>query len=129
MPTKPRMRKYTAAPITPVEEMLHDGTPEFELIVQSLLNELTVEQDIAKLRRELGLTQKEVAKLAGLEQPHVAKLESGKSKNFEIKTLIRVAVALGAAVEVRVVPDAKLSRLMRHPKATEQTSARAAKQS
>ena len=117
MPNKPKTKKYATAPIAPVEEMLHDGTPDFELLVQSLLNELTVEQDLAKLRRDQGLTQKQVAKLAGLEQPHVAKLESGKSKNFEIRTLIKVAVALGAAVEVRIVPNARIARLMRQPKA------------
>lgn len=123
MPTKLRTKNYTTAP---VKEMLHDGTQEFELLVQNILNELTVEQDISKLRRDLGLTQKEVAKLAGLEQPHIAKLELGKSKNFEIKTLIRVAAALGAAVEIHVVPNARIARLIRQPKAAKRASAQAA---
>jgi predicted XRE-type DNA-binding protein len=129
MPIKPKTKKCATTSIATVKEMLHDGTPEFEFLVQSFLNELTVEQDIAKLRRDRGLTQKEVAKRAGLEQPHVAKLESGKSKNFEIKTLIRVAVALGAVVEVRIVPSTKIARLVRQPKAAERASARAANQS
>jgi predicted XRE-type DNA-binding protein len=126
MSTKPKMKKSATEPIEPVEQILHDGTPEFELLVQSLLNELALELDIVKRRRELGLTQKEVAKLAGLEQPHVAKLESGKSKNLEIKTLIRVAVALDARVEVRLIPNDKIAPQIRQPKAASRPSARAA---
>lgn len=119
-------KKYTTAPI---KEMLHDGTAQFELLVQTLLSELTIEQDIAKLRRELGMSQKEVAELARLEQPHIAKIESGSFKNFEIRTLIRVALALGATVEVRITPNARIARLMRQSKATASPSVRAAKQS
>ncbi|MDT7687743.1 MAG: Helix-turn-helix domain [Acidobacteriota bacterium] len=126
MATKPKTKKYTTPSL---KEMLHDGTPEFEQLVQNLLKDLTIEQDIAKLRRERGLSQTEVAELAGLRQPHIAKMESGNFKNFEIKTLIRIATALGASVEVRVIPDARIARLMRQPKVADRLSARAANQS
>ncbi len=110
MPTNSNRKKYANAP---AKEMLRDGSDEFELLVQKLLSELTIEEDIIKLRRELDLSQSEVAEIAGIQQPHVAKLESGSFKNFEIRTLVKIAAALGAAVEVRIVPSARISRLTR----------------
>jgi predicted XRE-type DNA-binding protein len=125
MPAKPRTKKYTTAP---VKEILHDGSPQFELLVQRLLSELTIEHDLANLRRERGMSQAQVAEIAGLKQPHIAKLESGSFKNFEIRTLIRVAAALGAAVEVNIVPNPGIARLVRPSAAAERPSARAANQ-
>lgn len=107
MPTKAKTKKCTTAP---VKELLHDGSQEFELLVQKLLSEITITQDLVKLRRDLGLSQADVAEITGLRQPHVAKLESGNFKNFEIKTLLRVAAALGKTVKLSLVPDDRLDR-------------------
>ena len=50
------------------------------------------------MRDDLGLTQAELAKLAGVSQPAIAQLESPDS-NPTIDTLNRVAGAMGAQID------------------------------
>ena len=75
--------------------------------VDELLAGMTLEQDLVRLREARGLTQVQLAKRAGLSQPMIAKMESGKVKNYELKTLARLAVALGAQVRVTLEPVGK----------------------
>lgn len=75
---------------------------DFELKVQKRLAELGIEQDILALRRQLGLTQSELAQIAGVSQPFIAKLESGRAVNIELRTLVRIATALDAQVDARI---------------------------
>lgn len=78
------------------------NSADFELRVQKRLAELEIEQDIVSLRQQLGLTQSELATIAGVSQPFIAKLESGRAVNIELRTLVRIATALGAQVDARI---------------------------
>jgi len=71
--------------------------------VEEYLNEMMIEQKLAVLRRERGMTQAQLAKRLGVSQPHIAKLEAGRAKNIELRTLCRWATALGAKLTVDVV--------------------------
>jgi predicted transcriptional regulator len=67
-------------------------------------------EDIAKKRRQLGLKQTELAKLAGVSQSLVAKLESGKidSSYTKVKTIFDVLDRLEAKTKIqeeKVVPN------------------------
>ena len=73
--------------------------------VESLLNEMELEQDLVALREKRGLSQTAAAKLLGVSQPAVAKLESGKVKNAKISAPARYAAALGGRLKVEIVPD------------------------
>jgi transcriptional regulator with XRE-family HTH domain len=75
---------------------------DFELKVQKRLAELEIEQDILTLRQQVGLTQSELAAIAGVSQPFIAKLESGRAVNIELRTLVRIATALDAQVDARI---------------------------
>lgn len=69
---------------------------------------------IALLRSRLGLSQRDLAKLAGMKQPEIARLESGKA-NPTWATLVQVFDALGAEVAVSVRDGAgKRSRIVMH---------------
>jgi predicted transcriptional regulator len=59
--------------------------------------------DIAKKRRQLGLKQAELAKLAGISQSLVAKLESGKidSSYTKVKTIFDVLERLEAKTKIQ----------------------------
>src|SRR2546426_7466584 len=59
---------------------------------------LGVKLELRWMREELGLTQAELAKLAGVSQPAIAQLESPGS-NPTIDTLNRVARAMGAQID------------------------------
>ena len=100
MPVK--TAKATKHTDLPLENLLHDGSEEFETLVGKRLSELEIEQDLFTLRTEAGLSQAALAHAAGVSQPFIAKLESGNFKNFELKTLVRIAAALGAEVEIRI---------------------------
>jgi predicted transcriptional regulator len=67
-------------------------------------------EDIAKKRRQLGLKQAELARLAGVSQSLIAKLESGKidSSYTKVKTIFDVLERLEAKTKIqeeKVVPN------------------------
>lgn len=68
--------------------------------VETLLDQMRIEQDLVALRQARGLSQTQLAKLLRVTQPRIAKIESGDVKNLELKTLVRYAAALGAHVKV-----------------------------
>ena len=58
---------------------------------------------VARLRILRGLTQQQLAERVGTRQPSIARLESGREEP-KLGFLRRVAEALGARLEVRIVP-------------------------
>lgn len=60
--------------------------------------------EMARKRRELGLSQTEVAARMGTSQSAVARLESGDA-DVRISTLERYAAALGFSLEVSMKED------------------------
>jgi predicted XRE-type DNA-binding protein len=72
--------------------------------VEVRLNELRLEHQLAALREARGLSQRQVARLVGVSQPAIAKLESGTVKNLQLKTLVRMVTALGGRLQVEIVP-------------------------
>jgi predicted XRE-type DNA-binding protein len=75
--------------------------------VEVRLNELRLEQQLARLRQARGLSPRQVARLVGVSQPAIAKLESGTVKNLRLKTLMRMVTALGGRLQVEVVPPSR----------------------
>jgi transcriptional regulator with XRE-family HTH domain len=66
--------------------------------------ELEPGYQIARLRILRGLSQAQLAELVGTRQPSIARLENGNSLP-SLSFLQRLAAALGAKIEVRLVPD------------------------
>jgi len=62
--------------------------------------------EVARLRMERGLTQRQLAELVGTRQSSISRLESG-SRDPSLSFLRRIADALGARVEVRLVNRAE----------------------
>ena len=89
-----------------IEDELNDlfsdvkDDPEF----QEALAELEPGYQIADHRLSMGLTQTELAALAGTSQSSIARLENGSSPP-SISFLRRVAKALNATVEVKIVSN------------------------
>lgn len=72
--------------------------------VAALFNEMMVEQQLADLRRSRRISQARLAKLMGVKQPLIARIESGRVKNLTLATIARTAATLGATVEFRIKP-------------------------
>lgn len=87
------MQKY-------LEEQLKN--PEFKKEYDALEPEFAVIRAILDARQEKGITQKELSELTGIAQGDISKLENG-SANPSVKTLKRVAAALGKKVKIEFV--------------------------
>lgn len=87
---------------------------DFRAAVEAQLNEMEIEQDLIKLREQRGLSQAQLARILGVSQPAIAKLESGRERNVGLRTLVRCATALGASVNVSIVPNEARLRSSRH---------------
>lgn len=59
---------------------------------------------LIELRKQKGLTQRELAEAANLAQPAIARLES-KAATPQLDTLLKVANALGC--DITIVPNKK----------------------
>ncbi|MGE0824331.1 MAG: XRE family transcriptional regulator [Candidatus Binatia bacterium] len=70
--------------------------------VEETLQAMRIEQDLVALREARGVSQTQLAKTLGVSQPAVAKLESGKARNIELRTLVRAVSALGGTVEIKI---------------------------
>jgi predicted XRE-type DNA-binding protein len=82
-----------------------EADPQMRQRVEALLNEINIEQGIVALREERQMSQAQVAKLLGVTQPAVAKIESGRARNVGLRTLAKFAAALGGRIKVEIVKD------------------------
>ena len=114
MPT-PKTKRAIKVSDRPLENILRDRNKGSEVLYKRRFKQLNIAQQIVGRRKELGMTQIQLAAKAGVTQPQISKVESGDFKNFEIKTLVLIADALGAYFDFTLVVDDKKSRRTRPP--------------
>lgn len=68
--------------------------------------EFDITKELISMRQHLGLTQRGLAEKAGIKQPQLARIESGK-QSPRLDTLVSIAASVGYSVELRLVPSAK----------------------
>jgi transcriptional regulator with XRE-family HTH domain len=78
-------------------------------MVEKELASLKIGVQIARLRAKHRWNQTELAARARMSAPKVSRIESGPA-NVQLDTLIRLARALGARVEVKLVDEKRASR-------------------
>src|SRR5437016_7242591 len=76
--------------------------PQVRELVEKEQASLEVGTQIAKLRERRRLNQTQLAARANMSTPKISRIES-KPTNVQLDTLIRIARALGARLEVRLV--------------------------
>ena len=84
-----------------VDYMLKENEQE-ALIEVEKQQEITREEVISmykECRKELGLTQMQLGKRAGISQPNVTRFESG-TYNPSLEFMVKIAAALGKKVKV-----------------------------
>ena len=94
-------------------EQLKD--PEFRVLYEREREALRIGMEVAKRRRALGLTQRELARQVGTSEAAISRLESGDAY-ATIWTLKRVASALRADWLHRLVPVASNASRVRATK-------------
>lgn len=88
-----------------LEEQLKD--PEFRAEYDALEDEFALIRQLIDLRIKRGLSQRELAERAGMQQPTIARLEGGQTAS--LRTLHRVADALDVDVRITLVPRRAVS--------------------
>ena len=68
-----------------------------------------ISNKIRYLRLKANLTLKELAGLVGTSAPALHRYENGWHR-FELQTLEKIATALGAFLEIRILPQKKIER-------------------
>ncbi len=79
--------------------MMEDS--EFRREYEELGPAFELASKLIELRRVTGLTQQQIAELAGMTQPEVARMESGAA-NPTWETLSRLLTGVGAELELKV---------------------------
>ena len=92
-----------------LDGLIHQS-PAFQAQVEEELAAINVAQDLVALRESRGLSQMQLATRLGITQSAIAQLESAQPKNVELRTLVRVAAALGAHVDVSIRPRRQADR-------------------
>ncbi len=75
-------------------------SPAFKKAFHKELGRTRLADQITTLREKLGLTQSELARKVGTTQSGIARLENPNYANYSLKTLEKVAHALGARLVV-----------------------------
>lgn len=73
-------------------------------------NAWEIAMQIADLRKEAGLSQKELAQRLGTSQQQISRLESPSYEGHSLSMLRRVAEVLGATVQVKIQRKADTNR-------------------
>ena len=92
-----------------LEDQLKD--PDFAARFKKAGQAWEVAMWLAALRKESGLSQKELASRLGTSQQQISRLESPGYEGHSLSMIRRVADALGATVQVRIE---KKRRLRKH---------------
>lgn len=90
------------------EERRHHPTHRRE--IEAIMAEIDLRQDFIALREAAGFTQAGLAKLIGVTQSVIARFETVPARNLELKTLVKLATALGARLKITVEKDASAKR-------------------
>ena len=77
--------------------------------VEAELARLRLEQDLVALRERRGVSQRALARMVGVSQPVIARIEAGRARNLELRTLVRIATALDGEVEITIRRRARRS--------------------
>jgi len=64
----------------------------------------TVMQEFVRIRKDMGVTQEELARRTGIARPNIARMENG-SYNPTIEMMVRLAAGLDMRLDIKWVPD------------------------
>ena len=71
---------------------------------------IDISMQIYKLRKEKGMTQKELAEVTGVQQSNIARLENADYDGYSMRTLNKIAKALDTELKVQLISDESSSR-------------------
>ena len=97
-------RKSTTDAVEILQRRYYEGKPERQAALEEARANEEVARKIYTLRTEAGLTQQQLAKLAGISASVVGRLEDADYEGHSLAMLRRIASALNQRVEIRFIP-------------------------
>ena len=82
------------------DEQLQD--PEVRREYEATAQQFSLAAEVLQLRKELDLTQRQLAERMGTSQPAIARIESGNYHNVSMAFIRRLADALNAEPEIHL---------------------------
>ncbi len=83
---------------------------ELNAAYQRELQRLRLANQIAALRRDIGLSQAQLAERIGTKQAGIARMERAGHASFTVATLAKIAAATGARLDIRLTPPVRPRR-------------------
>lgn len=71
------------------------------------------------LREQRGISQRQLARMAGVSQTVIARIEAGRARNLEVRTLVKIAAALDSEVQITIRRRRRVRRPPRRVRASE----------
>ena len=72
---------------------------------------IDIAQQIYDLRKARGLTQAQFAKIIGISQSNIARLENADYKSYSLRTLSKASKALSSNLDIKITPLEKTQTL------------------
>ena len=88
-----------------VDAEIEQGPAAFRRRVEATLGAMRLEEELVALRKARGLSQAALARRAGVSQPLIARLESGRIQNITLRTLLRYVAVAGGRVRIQIGPE------------------------
>lgn len=85
-----------------IEKILKED-PSFQEELDKAEQAWDIALQLYDLRKKMGLTQTELAKLVGTKQSNIARIESADYTGYTLKTLEKVTKALKAKLEIKII--------------------------
>ncbi|MBI3016637.1 MAG: helix-turn-helix domain-containing protein [Deltaproteobacteria bacterium] len=74
--------------------------PKFKKAFEEEYEKLSIGEQLARLRLQVGLTQAEVAKKAGTTASAISRYENGEYDRYELRTLQKIVAACGGKLKL-----------------------------
>jgi ribosome-binding protein aMBF1 (putative translation factor) len=101
------MSKKIASATEILKHRYYSGKPERKADLEVARLDASVARQIYELRSIAGLTQRELALQVGTTASVISRLEDADYQGHSLQMLRRIATALGASLEVKLVPVSK----------------------
>lgn len=93
-----------------LEEQMKD--PEFTVRFKKAGDDWDVAVQLSALRKEFGLSQKELANLVGTSQQQISRIESPSYEGHSLSMLRRVSEVLGATIQIKIQRKSRPKQVM-----------------
>jgi DNA-binding Xre family transcriptional regulator len=102
-------KKKTTDAVKILHQLFIKGDPERLAAIEAEREKIKIAEQVYALRTERGLTQQQLAELMGTTQSVISRLESTDYESERIDTLQKLAAALHCHLELRFVPEEKMT--------------------